>query len=620
MNPGPLGRGSRYALLGLAILAGALLSQARIAAWSDAQLHDQITRSLPPRAAPAQVVLVDIDEFSIGELGPWPWPRSVIAKITQNLRQRGVRLQVWDSFFSEGAPGDAQLQSAIRGGSAPDVVWGQVLVVDPLVQAPPQAGELRADSSAPELCSVHEPIAGYLGVAPDLQPPLVGHLSSTPDGDGRLRRLPAVFCKDGKRYPQLVLAAAEALEPQSGWTLRGGAFPFGPQRWLERGNLRFALDERGYLPIPYHRSHTAWPAVSAARLFDSDAALAPLQGAVVVVGATALGIGDTANTPLHPVAPGASVHAELLGAALENAWVPPPRSPATIAALLVALVGLFLLARAQTRNRALSLTLALLVALLVPLTVATLGRLGSVVLPVTAPSLALIAYALSLLLLDAAAERRQAQRLAAHLESFLPRGLARDIALQNPSGESLGKPCHGVLLAVRVVGMERWTASVDSLQALALAHAVNTLAERIAHRHGGALEHVQGETLLIAWTQADANGVHSAVASARELLNELGNLLPRNESQRYPLGARAAIEAGAFLLGVAGSRASRRPLLLGPAADVVLAMLLLCDELASPLLVGSQAAAAKPDDVLHPLGHFLLPDQSEPTQLYRVNT
>ena len=72
-----------------------------------------------------------------------------------------------------------------------------------------------------------------------------------------------------------------------------------------------------------------------------------------------------------------------------------------------------------------------------------------------------------------------------------------------------------------------------------------------------------------------------------------------------------------FLVGVVGSRASRRPLLLGPVADTVLAMLPLCDELAAPLLVGPHAAGTHPDGTLHSLGQFLLPDQMHPKPLYR---
>jgi hypothetical protein len=59
--------------------------------------------------------------------------------------------------------------------------------------------------------------------------------------------------------------------------------------------------------------------------------------------------------------------------------------------------------------------------------------------------------------------------------------------------------------------------------------------------------------------------------------------------------------------------------LLGPTADAVLAMLSLCDELASPVLVGDHAASAQPGDTLHLMGRFLLPDHPRPRQLHRVD-
>ena len=607
----------RFVLLALAMLAAVLLTHARFATWTDAQIQDVFARWLPARAAPQQIIVVDIDERSLAEIGPWPWPRSVIAQLMLHLRGQGARLQVWDTFFSDTSIGDEQIQALFAGGVRHDLIWGQVPVLDPYVKDPPHLGRLRSSATAPDYCSLHEPVTGYLGVTASLEPPLVGHLASTPDADGRLRRLPAVLCVDGQRYPQLALAAAQALEPDAGWIMRRGAFPFGPAHWLERGGLRFAVDEQGYLPIPYLRPHTAWPAISAAKLLDMQGGAQLFDGAIVIIGSSALGISDTASTPFHPNAPGVSVHAELLAAALDHTWLVSARAPDFIAVLLVGLVGMLL--PAPRRGRALWLLGVLAAALVMPALAAAGGRLCGVLLPITAPAVALLGHALGLLLLQARAERIQAMRLADHLQSFLPRGLAQEIATQNPSSDSLGKSCQGVLLALRVVGLERWTASVDSLQALAMVHAVSTVAERGARRHGGALEHLQGEILLMVWPRADAVSVHGAIETALELCRELDALLRRNETERHPLGVRAAIESGAFLLGVAGSRTSRRPVLLGPTTDAVLAMLALCDELASTVLVGDQAASAQPGDTLHPMGCFLLPDHPRPKQLYRVD-
>ena len=616
MSRSRLGLPWRLSLLVLALLTSAFLSQLRVMSWTDSQLHDLLTRWLPNKPAPAQVVLVDIDERSIAEIGPWPWPRPVIAQLMQAMRDRGARLQMWDMFFAESTSSDDRLDKVLAN-PAHDILLAQVLIVDPSVQDPPHTGVLHATTDAPDVCALHSPVIGQLAVAPTLHPFLVGHISATPDNDGRLRRLPAVLCETGQRYSQLAIAAAMALEPQSAWTLRTGSFPFGPDRWLERGKFQFALDEKGYLPIPYRRPHTAWPAISASRLLDPSASLLPLKNQIVVVGATALGLGDIINTPYYPYAPGASVHAELIGASMGHDWVIPPRSEGTIAAVMTAVIAFILLYLLQLQSRPVWSSIALALGVSAPLAMAALGRFADVMLPMASPSSAIMVFSLGLFIAQADTERRQILRLAAHLESFLPRGLANEIAQQNPSGESLGKPCKGVLLALRIVGLERWTGSVDSLQALALVHAVSTLAERIVSCHGGALEHVQGETLLLVWSQSNSTSVGAAIAAGRHLIQELEPVLQRNESEHHPLGVRVAIEAGSFLIGVAGSRASRRPLLLGLVVDTVLAMLPLCDELASPLLVGPQAADASPGSTLHCLGQFLLPDHSVPKLLYR---
>jgi hypothetical protein len=50
----------------------------------------------------------------------------------------------------------------------------------------------------------------------------------------------------------------------------------------------------------------------------------------------------------------------------------------------------------------------------------------------------------------------------------------------------------------------------------------------------------------------------------------------------------------------------------------VLALLPFCEELASPLLIGPQAAQTPPSQALIPMGQFLLPDHAQPKQLFRT--
>lgn len=626
----------------------------------DQSVQDSLTRAwASPQRDVSPVVLVDIDEASLAQLGPWPWPRSLVADLVTRLRQKGARIQGWDVHFPEPAPGDDKLSAALNqpagpGAAGPDTVIGQVLILDPQVERPPRAGSLRPSALAPDLCAnVQPPISGHLGVADSLQSAVAGHLTATPDPDGGLRRLPAVLCEGPRRYPQLVLAMAQLWEPSADWRLRPGSPLWGPAQWLERGSLRFAVSRDGLLTVPYRQPHNRWTAVSAVHVLDGTQTLPDLAGKAVIIGATAVGLADTVATPFHANAPGVSVHAELMSAALEGAWLLEPAHPLAPALLIWGLLSglLILLARALQKTASFAVASVLVAAL--PLVLAWAGRASAVVLPVAAPTAGLVCFAFVLVALQIEAVRKQARALAGHLESFLPRDLAREIVRQNPSSESLGQPASGVVLALRVAGLDRWCASVDSLKALGLVHAVSSLAQRHSQQHGGQLQHMQADVFLLTWTVADLQvqrrepvqqpsslqpqplqpqpppaeslqpealqqAVHQAAQAARTLLVEIGALVSRMETERHPLGVRSAIEAGPFLLAVAGSSHSRRSLLLGPAVDVAVALLPLCEELASPLLLGQRAAGSQTRLSLHQMGHFLLPDSGQPQAVYRL--
>ncbi|WP_313074033.1 CHASE2 domain-containing protein [Melaminivora sp.] len=624
-------RAAPWAVLLVAALLAAWLATLAGPRGADGQIHDLLTR-LPAPAATAEddgVVLIDIDERSLQELGPWPWPRSVLADLSLRLREQGAALQVWDLFFAHDTPADAQLARAFARS---DAVIGIVPVLDPAVAHPPEEGAIGTRLHAPAWCSGHAQVRGYLGVAEALAGLRAGHLAATPDADGRLRRVPAVVClprPDGQapvRIPQLALAAAAAAQPDAPWQLQDGRWPWQPAQWLQRGSWRFALDGEGYLPVPYLRPHTGWPAISASRLLQGDAPLPLLRGRTVLVGATALGARDLVSTPYHPGAPGVSVHAELLQAASgATGWgAQPVRAPALMAALVALLAGAALVPLARPGRPLSSLVGGLLLCMLAPVALAWAARQWlPAQLPVAAPVLSLAMAALAILGLQLLAQRRQMQALAEHLQSFLPAGLAQQIATRQPPGQSLGQPHTGALAATRIDGLARWVGRVDSLQALALIHAMHTTAQQTAREHGGRLEYVQGDTLYMSWPEAQASA--QALACLRQLHRRLEPLLQRNAGEATPLLAYSALESGSYLLGIVGGPDGRRGVLLGPAVNEITGILDLSPELDGPILVGPQAARAlhaaggASGAALQPLGQFLLFEQPGARQLFRAD-
>src|SRR5215212_9159394 len=59
-------------------------------------------RYTPPPTT--QLVHIDIDDKSLSELGHWPWPRSRLAEIVDEIRIGGAKTMVLDVMLSEAAP------------------------------------------------------------------------------------------------------------------------------------------------------------------------------------------------------------------------------------------------------------------------------------------------------------------------------------------------------------------------------------------------------------------------------------------------------------------------------------------------------------------------------------
>lgn len=64
-------------------------------------LFDAYQQAQPRAYQDAPVRIVDIDDESIRRLGQWPWPRSEIARLTDQLGQAGASVIAFDVVFSE---------------------------------------------------------------------------------------------------------------------------------------------------------------------------------------------------------------------------------------------------------------------------------------------------------------------------------------------------------------------------------------------------------------------------------------------------------------------------------------------------------------------------------------
>jgi adenylate cyclase len=275
----------------------------------------------PGAPADDRIVVVAIDDKSIAEVGRWPWSRGVHADIIDAVTGDGAMLVGYDVTFGnpalDDAAGDRRMTEAMADA-------GNVVLIGSF-----EFGEKPTDVDALLIASEwFPPIPEFAGVAVG-----VGHANTRPDTDGVVRALPPVVeAPDGSLVASLSFALAQRATGQSGpITLRPGG--------IQVGGLEVPTGELRLLDLNFA---AGYPTIPAADVLAGRVPAGTFEGKIVLVGATALGLGDLVATPLDKAGkqPGVTVHANALNTILTGRYL--EREPIAVTVLLVFGIGLVL--------------------------------------------------------------------------------------------------------------------------------------------------------------------------------------------------------------------------------------------------------------------------------------
>lgn len=270
------------------------------------------------------IIIVAIDDYSLAQLGRWPWPRSVHADLINRLNKAGPRAIGLDVILSE--PESRRSGNAISDAHLAEAIHQNGRTVLPVVM-----------SSAGEGLSVSMPIPELAEAAYAL-----GHIDLEHDSDGVVR---SVFLNEGQAgrwWPHFAAALLAAGKQQDMATTREpqAHYAFGPDDWQRRNQMHIPFEGGiGYFQsVPY---------VSVLRGEVDDAFF---KDKYVLVGATALGMADSYPTPVSGsdgAMPGIEINAQILASLLDGRriHIAPPWQTAlfNIVPVLMVLLGYLLL-------------------------------------------------------------------------------------------------------------------------------------------------------------------------------------------------------------------------------------------------------------------------------------
>lgn len=580
------------ALFGLRLADLPVLQRLEWLAYDQLTPSDNATGGIDPR-----IVIVDIDDASLTQLGRWPWPRQRIAGLLQSLLANDPSLIAVDILFPEAdTPAtDRQLQQAL---ASPNLVTAIAL-------APPRNVH---DSPWPQSNQL-------IQLSPSLAPDKVhtGHISPHLDVDGSIRRLAPLICHDADCYPSLSTAATQLLlQATLSYTPADGFDS--AQLCLDR--LCQPVNQKGYQLIPYRNEHFRY--ISAADVLSGQVGPELLAGRIVLVGTSAAGLGDLVSTPLNPLTPGVEIHARLIAAWLDQHSI--SILPKADLLNLLACSGLILLTLVLILTQSRALRILLLLAATAALTTPVLLALSGVwINPIPTALTAVLAVSADLICV-LLRQRRQRQRLKQAFSAYVPPVVVDTLVQQGYSLEQLEAQRADVsILFADIQGFTRITEQLKPETLVELTRLLFTEITTEIQHHGGTLDKFIGDAVMAFWGAPlpDPNHGFKAVKCALAIQQRIRELQPKLQAKGYPaIQFKIGLEAGNVIAGNLGAEQRRAYTVMGEAVNAAARIEEAAGQTQAGILLGPEISRRVEADIqLSAIACFKLSGISQPMQL-----
>lgn len=580
----------RWSAVRLSALA-VLIALAALRVWDPIPVETvrlkvfDLYQTISPRDARGlPVLIVDIDENSLSQVGQWPWPRTTIAQLVANLFNNGAVVVGFDVVFAEPdrlSPAefaesvstiDPETQEKLKALPTNDAVLANVFKQTRVVvgQAAGRARIRDITRSAPKTTPAAEVggnprpfLRAYPSIVrniPELENAAKGSgmFSLNPEADNIVRRIPIVTRVGGDVFPTLTLEMLRIATGQRAYAIR-----------VDEAGIESVVVSR--VRVPTDRDGRAWvrygPSmperyVSAVDVLDGTTPRRRLEGKLILIGTSATGLLDIVATPIARAMPGVEVHTQLLENMMTGTFLTRPHFALGAEAVLVVVAGLIII-------------------LLVPMVGAwwTLGigaglaaglvggswylfEQQSMLIDVTfAAGVALLLYVM-LTVTSYAREEAQRRQIRFAFSRYLAPSVVERLA-DDPTQLALGGEDREMTLLFSDV--QGFTSISENYDAVGLTRLINKILTPLTNRileTGGTVDKYMGDAVMAFWNAPmdDPNHARNACLAALAIRREIA---PLNDALRAdaeagghsytPINVGVGINTGDCCVGNMGS-------------------------------------------------------------------
>jgi adenylate cyclase len=570
-----------------------------------------------PRGMDERVVILDIDEKSLQEVGRWPWPRDVMAQLIDKLFDKykigivGFDVVFAESDYSSGiraldelakkelrnVAGFQELYQKMRPGLDNDGLFAKAIRGRPVVLG----YYLNSEKDAKRIGAIPEPVLpkgtfagrsisfttweGYGGNIPEIlkNATSAGHFNPRVDDDGVIRRVPMIVQLDGAYYEALSLAMVRTLIALQD---KEGRIPaiepgFAPERfvnrnyagleWIRVGQVAIPVDEEVTALIPYRGGKGSFLYISLADVAFDRIKPDALRGKVAIVGTTAPGLLDLRSTPVDSVYPGVEIHANLVSGMMDRKIKQKPPFMVGAEVVLLVIGGLALAALIPILS-ALWATVAAVAgfALIVLFNLGIWSGAG-MVLPLAASVLMTGTLYTMNMAYGYFVESRSKRQFTELFGQYVPPELVDEMARDPQKYTMEPKAADLTILFSDVRG---FTSISEMLSPEDLKEYINeylTAMSGIIRHHRGTLDKYIGDAIMAFWGApvSDADHARQGVITAIEMQRECVKLREKFRARGWPeFNIGVGLNSGPVRVGDMGSQVRKAYTAMGDAVNL----------------------------------------------------
>ncbi|MCP4329148.1 MAG: adenylate/guanylate cyclase domain-containing protein [Alphaproteobacteria bacterium] len=620
------------------------------------QLFDFYQRIDPPDLDGVPIVIVDIDESSLAEIGQWPWPRPVIAQIVRQLAVNGAVVIGFDVVFPEpdrvSPPILAdqivgisdEIRQQLRRLPDNDNVFAEIVAATRTVMA--QAGSLNADALTdrppPKKTAVAE-IGGdprlYLfnhdGITrnvPALEDAAhgLGMITILPERDGITRRIPLALNVGGTVVPSLGVEMLRLATGQSTIGIRIEKAEYSDKPGISSvvvGGVPIPTDRFGQVWIRFSNAMSV-PYIPAKDILDGSVDPALIAGKFVLIGTSAAGLLDIKTTPVAKSMPGVEVHAHFLANVLTQNLLSRPdylNAVEYMAMILAALMILILIPR-------LSAVATLLFGAAVMFTLAGVSWYlyvdQGVLFDVTATAVATFAIYGVLTYVKYVREEADKKMVRRTFSQYLAPAVVDRLA-QNPDQVKLGGENRDMtILFSDIRGFTSIAEHTNAEELTVLINRILTPMTEAILEHGGTVDKYIGDCVMAFWNAPidDADHQRHACLAALDMMRRVTELNASLQEESAESEGRAAPEirigvglnSGVCCVGNIGSDQRFDYSVLGDAVNLSSRLEGQTSFYGAPIVVGESTASGAADLALIHIDRIKVKGRQQPVRIFAL--